>query len=203
MTKSSDIAGQRSSQHEFDQLVRPHLDGIYGRAYALTGSVQDAEDLTQEVCIRASSRLGELARHEKPRAWLMQVLYRLFVDFVRSRRRSPVRLMVRDDAHASVEAAISTDPGPEQQADASIFFKRLHLAWQRLTTDEQLLLALHGIEGLSLPEIQDITGIPVGTIKSRLHRSRIRLGKLMTTADLTHKAENAPASAWGETSNAL
>jgi RNA polymerase sigma-70 factor (ECF subfamily) len=203
MTKSSDIAGQRCSQLEFDELVRPHLDVIYGRACALTGSVQDAEDLTQEVCLRASARLVELARHENPRAWLMQVLYRLFVDLVRSRRRSPIRLMAREDAQASVDAAVSTEPGLEQQADTSIFFKRLHLAWQRLTTDEQLLLALHGIEGLSLAEIQDITGIPVGTIKSRLHRSRLRLAKLMTTADLTHRAENAPASTWGEISNAL
>jgi RNA polymerase sigma-70 factor (ECF subfamily) len=133
----------------------------------------------------------------------MQVLYRLFVDLVRRRRRSPIKLMAPEDAQASLDAAVSPEPGLEQQADTSISFKRLHLAWQRLTTDEQLLLALHGIEGLSLAEIQDVTGIPVGTIKSRLHRSRIRLSKLMTTADLTNRAENAPASTWGEISNAL
>jgi RNA polymerase sigma-70 factor (ECF subfamily) len=203
MTKPPDISGRRSNELEFDELVLPHLDGLYGRAYALTGNVQDAEDLTQEVCIRASSRLEDLARHEKPRAWLMQVLYRLFVDLVRGRRRSPIRLMAPEDAQASVDAAVSTDPGPEQQADASAFLKRLHLAWERLTSDEQLLLALHGIEGLSLAEIQEITGLPAGTIKSRLHRSRIRLGKLITTADLTHRAESTAPSAWGETSNAL
>jgi RNA polymerase sigma-70 factor (ECF subfamily) len=203
MTKPGDSSRQGPSEREFEDLIRPHLDGIYGRAYALTGSVPDAEDLTQEVCIRASSRLEELARHENPRAWLMKVLYRLFVDFVRSRRRSPIRLMAPEDAQASVDAAVSTEPGPEQQADTSTFLRTLHLAWERLTPDEQLLLALHGIEGLSLAEIQYITGLPVGTIKSRLHRSRIRLGKLITTADLTRRAENAPAPTWGEISNAL
>jgi RNA polymerase sigma-70 factor (ECF subfamily) len=203
MTKPADSSGPRSNQLEFEVLVRPHLDGIYGRAYALTGSVEDAEDLTQETCIRASSRLEELARHENPRAWLMQVLYRLFVDLVRSRRRSPIKLMAREDAHAFVDAAVSTQPGPEQEADASAFLKRLHLAWQRLTADEQLLLALHGIEGLSLAEIHDVTGWPVGTIKSRLHRSRIRLGQLIRTADLSQRAEKAMPTAWGETSNAL
>jgi RNA polymerase sigma factor (sigma-70 family) len=203
MTKPVDLPGRRSSDLEFEEVIRPHLDGIYGRAYALTGSVQDAEDLTQEVCIRASSRLGEVARHENPRAWLMHVLYRLFVDLVRNRRRSPIKLMAPEDAQASVDAATSTEAGPEQQADASTFLRRLHLAWQRLTGEEQLLLALHGVEGLSLAEIQAITGLPVGTIKSRLHRSRIRLGKLITTADLTHRAESTAASNWGETSNAL
>ena len=183
--------------------MRPHLDGIYGRAYALTGSVQDAEDLVQEVCIRASARLAELTHHENPRAWLMQVLYRLFVDLVRSRRRSPIRLMAPEDVQALVDAAVSTEPSPEQHADASTLLRRLRVAWERLTTDEQLLLALHGIEGLSLAEIQEVTGLPVGTIKSRLHRGRARLGQLLKTADLTEKAEKVAVSAWGATSNAL
>ena len=183
--------------------MRPHLDGIYGRAYALTGSVQDAEDLVQEVYIRASSRLAELTRHENPRAWLMRVLYRLFVDLVRSRRRSPIRLMAPEDVQALVDAAVSTEPGPEQHADASTLLRRLRVAWERLTADEQLLLALHGIEGLSLAEIQEVTGLPVGTIKSRLHRARARLGQLLKTADLTERAEKVAVSAWGATSNAL
>ena len=202
MTKPPNI-GRRSSELEFAKLVNPHVDSVYGRAYALTGSVQDAEDLTQEVCIRAASRLEEFGRHENPRAWLLHVLYRLFVDLVRSRRRSPIKLMAPEHAQAFVDAATSAEPGPEQQADASTVLRRLHLAWARLTSDEQLLLALHGVEGLSLAEIQDITGLPVGTIKSRLHRSRIRLGRLITAADLTHRAETAAASTWGETSNAL
>jgi len=194
---------KRSSDLEFEEVMRPHLDGIYGRAYALSGSIQDAEDLVQEVCIRASARLEELTRHENPRAWLMRVLYRLFVDLVRSRRRSPIRLMVPEDAQASVDAAVSTEPGPEQQADASTFLRRLRLAWERLTADDQLLLALHGIEGLSLAEIQEVTGLPVGTIKSRLHRGRARLGQLLKTTDLTERAEKGAASDWGATSNAL
>jgi len=194
---------KRSSDLEFEEVMRPHLDGIYGRAYALSGSIQDAEDLVQEVCIRASARLEELTRHENPRAWLMRVLYRLFVDLVRSRRRSPIRLMVPEGAQASVDAAVSTEPGPEQQADASTFLRRLRLAWERLTADDQLLLALHGIEGLSLAEIQEVTGLPVGTIKSRLHRGRARLGQLLKTTDLTERAEKGAASDWGATSNAL
>jgi RNA polymerase sigma-70 factor (ECF subfamily) len=156
--------------------MRPHFDGVYGRAYALTGSTQDAEDLVQEVCIRASSRFAEVLKHENPRAWLMTVLYRLFVDLARGRRRSPLRLVTREDSHAWPEAVPSTEPGPEQQADASTYHKRLSQAWERLTNDEQWLLALYGIEGLSLTEIQDVTGL---------------------------SAEKSAASSFGETSNAL
>jgi RNA polymerase sigma factor (sigma-70 family) len=194
---------KRCSDLEFEEVIRPHLDGIYGRAYALTGSVQDAEDLAQEACIRASARLEELTHHENPRAWLMQVLYRLFVDLIRSRRRSPIRLMAPEVVQALVNAEVSTEPGPEEHADASTLLRRLRIAWERLTADEQLLLALHGIEGLSLAEIQEVTGLPVGTIKSRLHRGRARLGQLLKTADLTEKAEKGAVSDWGVTSNAL
>ncbi len=179
--------------------MRPHLDALYGRAYALTRSTQDAEDLLQEVCIRASARFDDVAQHVNPRAWLLQVLYRLFVDLIRSRRRSPISPIAGESV---LEAAISTEPGPEEHVEASTFQKRLELAWARLTSDEQVLLALHSVEGLSLAEIQDVTGLPLGTIKSRLHRSRIRLGRLLATADLTHRAEES-ASTLGETSNAL
>ena len=199
MTKRPDTPGRRPGDLEFEEFMRPHLNDVYGRAYALTGSTQDAEDLTQEVWIRASARLDDLLKHGNPRAWLLHVLYRLFVDLVRGRRRSPIRLATGNE---SLEAAISTEPGPEQHAEASTFYKRLRLAWERLSIDEQLLLALHGIEGLSLAEIQDVTGLPLGTIKSRLHRSRARLGRLLTTADLTNRATTS-ASTFGETSNAL
>lgn len=199
MTKRPDIPGRRRGDLEFEEFMRPHLNDVYGRAYALTGSKQDAEDLTQEVWIRASARLDDIVKHSNPRAWLLQVLYRLFVDLVRGRRRSPIRLATGNE---SLESVISTEPGPEQHAEASTFYRRLRLAWERLTNDEQLLLALHGIEGLSLAEIQEVTGLPLGTIKSRLHRSRARLGRLLTTADLTNRATTS-TSALGETSNAL
>jgi RNA polymerase sigma-70 factor (ECF subfamily) len=198
MTKRPDIPGRRRGDLEFEEFMRPHLNDVYGRAYALTGSKQDAEDLTQEVWIRASARLDDIVKHSNPRAWLLQVLYRLFVDMARGRRRSPIRLATVNE---SLEV-ISTDPGPEQHAEAATFYKRLRLAWERLTNDEQLLLALHGIEGLSLAEIQEVTGLPLGTIKSRLHRTRARLGRLLTTTDLTNRATTS-ASTLGEPSNAL
>lgn len=203
MAKRIGITGRRSSDFEFEEFIRPHLDAVFGRAYALTGNTEDAEDLIQEVCIRTSSRLKEVAAHQNPRAWLLHVLYRLFVDSVRSRQRSPIRLMADEGAQKSPETLVSTEPSPEQHADASRSYERLRLAWQRLTSEEQLLLALHGIEGLSLSEIQDVTGLALGTIKSRLHRGRARLGRFLRSADLTCRAKTLAASGLGGPSNAL
>ena len=175
----SSIFGGRRAPTEFEVFMRPCFDGLYARAYTLTGNAQDAEDLVQELCIRVHSRFDEVTGLDNPNAWMMRVLYRLFVDLVRSRHRSPIRAMSASEADGFSDSVASEAPGPEQSVEAMIAEERLQRAWEYLTHDDQMLLTLHGIEGLSLAEIKEITGFPIGTIKSRLHRSRVRLGRLL------------------------
>lgn len=180
MARRLSIAGRRSATSAFEGLIGPHFDRIYGRACALTGNTQDAEDLVQELCLRVHLHQEEVEALDRPSAWMMRVLYRLFVDLVRSRKRSPVRLAASSDAYdLLMETTAADEPGPERRVEAAMTDRRLKDAWDSLTNDEQLLLTLHGIEGLSLSEVQEITGLPIGTIKSRLHRSRVRLGRLL------------------------
>jgi DNA-directed RNA polymerase specialized sigma24 family protein len=63
----------------------------------------------------------------------------------------------------------------------------LNGAWRHLDTEQKALLALHDIEGHSLAELQEITGLKQGTLKSRLHRARVRLGKLLRREDNAHE----------------
>jgi len=158
--------------------MRPYFDALYGRAFRLTGNVADAEDLMQELCIRVYTRVEELAELENPKAWLMRVLYRLFVDFARSRQRSPLQSVDTEDGD-EYEQTATEDPGPEEHAEAMLQHERLLRAWRFLDAEQQLLLVLQGIEGHSLAEIESLTGIPQGTLKSRLHRARVRLGRLL------------------------
>lgn len=73
----------------FAKLVEPHFDGLYRAAMRLTRNADDAEDLVQEACLRAYAQLSSLERAERPAAWLQRVQYRIFIDDVRHRRRSP------------------------------------------------------------------------------------------------------------------
>lgn len=183
MVRRLRIARRTSAGSDFEDLIGPHFDRLYSRAFVLTGNAADAEDLVQELCIRVYQRQDEVAGLDKPVFWMMRVLYRLFVDLVRSRDRSPIRLMTSNEAYELLaESTASSEPGPERRAEAAIADEKLQLAWQRLKKEEQLLLTLHGIEGLSLAEIQEITELPIGTIKSRLHRSRVKLGRLLEGA---------------------
>lgn len=172
------VIGELRPDAAFEAMMRPHFDALYGRAYRLTANAADAEDLMQELCIRVYTRVDELAELENPKAWLMRVLYRLFVDFARSRQRSPLHSIESEEGD-EYERTAAADPGPEEQADAMLQHERLQRAWRFLDGEQQLLLVLQGVEGHSLAEIETLTGIPQGTLKSRLHRARARLGRLL------------------------
>jgi len=155
--------------------MQVHYPPLFRTAYRLTRSVHDAEDLVQEVCVRAFPRLAELEGLEQPRHWLMRVLYRLFIDLSRRYERRNA-----DSIDAMEEGnLVSAEPGPPEQTDVLMNGERLDRAWRRLDDGQRALLALHDIEGYSLAELNEMMGIKEGTLKSRLHRARVRLGKLL------------------------
>lgn len=170
------IESNRSPEARFSVLVQPHYAVLYRVAYRFTRSVHDAEDLAQEVCVRAFPRLDELERLEQPRGWLLRVMYRLFVDSKRRYERKHV--VPIDDIDA--ESLVADGPSPLDEAERAFERRRLNRAWQHMDQEQRALLALHDVEGYSLAELRDLTGLKDGTLKSRLHRARVRLGKLLS-----------------------
>ncbi len=177
------------ADNDFDRLIAPHFEALYRAGYRLTGNRPDAEDLVQEVCLRAYPRLAELERLDYLRGWLLRVQYRVFVDGKRRGQRSPLRPM-----SSEIEASnrmISRDPGPDEQAEALLGNVPLERAWGKLNRAQQALLALHA-EGYGLGELEQITGLARNVLTARLHRARRRLAKL-----LQHHAGAEPAPAEG------
>ena len=168
-------AAGETAPHRFATVVQPHYETMYRMAYRLTRSAHDAEDLAQEVCIRAFVRLDEIEALEQPRAWLLRVLYRLFVDSMRRYERKHVGSI--DDVDGSVLAY--EGPSPVEETERALERRRLDGAWQHLDHEQRALLALHDVEGHSLAELMELTGLKEGTLKSRLHRARVRLGRLL------------------------
>lgn len=164
-----------SAEARFEALVRPHYDALYRTAWRWTRSTEDAEDLVQETLARAYPRLSELERLERPRSWLARVMYRLFVD---GTRRHEHRKVVPLES-AAAEHLASDEPGPEELAERARNAERVAQVWGRLDREKRVLLALHDIEGYTLAEIMQMTGLKEGTLKSRLHRSRVVLGRLL------------------------
>jgi RNA polymerase sigma-70 factor (ECF subfamily) len=165
-----------SVEHKFAGLVQPHFTALYRVAVRLTRRRADAEDLVQEVCLRACSKLDELGAVANRRAWLVRTLYHHFVDTERRRRRLRfVTLAAEDDATAGVP---SDDAGPDRLADARLMHERLAGVWHRLDAEQRALLSLHA-EGHDLEELGQIFSINRNAVSARLHRARQRLAKLL------------------------
>jgi RNA polymerase sigma-70 factor (ECF subfamily) len=115
------------------------------------------------------------------------VLRRLFIDQTRRYDRMNVSSL-----ESAPDSSLEHDaPGPLELADSELTVRRLEILWKRLGEEQRSLLALHDIEGYSLAELSDITGLKVGTIKSRLHRARVRLGRMMRASNDMDDKESA------------
>jgi len=160
----------------FAMLIEPQLNALYRAAYRLCRNQTDAQDLVQDVCLRAFDRLAQFEAIDAPRAWLLRIEYNMFVDKVRRDSRSPIE--TKDDASIDFEQHASSESGPDAQFEAEQLVEHLSEAWQLLSSDQQALLALHA-EGYSLAELTEIFDLPLTALKARLHRARVRLGKLI------------------------
>ncbi len=167
----------RSKQTDrFEILLKPFIPFLYQLAWRFTHTQADAEDLVQDLLSKLYPRLNELEKIENLRAWLARVLYRQYVDRLRLQSRTPVDIADTGmDSDDEQEIPISTRP-EQEQAQLIAQIERL---LPQLNDDQRLLLILHDVEGYTLTEIQDITETPIGTLKSRLNRTRKKLRDLM------------------------
>lgn len=174
-----------SDAAEFERLLRAHVPALYRSAYRWTGAVDRAEDLVQQLLLRLYPRLAELRELDQLRPWALRVMYRIFIDQLRRERTSPVQFgadpLVSDDEAPSAEgdAWLDPGPGPQELVEQQITQERLLRAWERLGEEHRVVLAMHDIEDYTLPELAQIMDIPLGTLKSRLHRARARLRELL------------------------
>lgn len=186
----------------FERLLKPHLERLHRFAWRLTRSRPEAEDLFQDVLVKAFDRLPELATIAEPGSWLCRVMYNHFVD---NRRQFARRRLVTVDESQLPDASIenlSGDLDPVRDAEREQRIMQLDRALSALGDDHRLVVLMHDVEGYKLAEIQDITGFPIGTLKSRLHRARARLRDLLE-ADATFFASEACKPVTEEETDAL
>jgi RNA polymerase sigma-70 factor (ECF subfamily) len=167
-------------QASFDALLKPHLDRLYRLSFRLAGNKPEAEDLFQDVLTKVFPRLDELIEIEGPGAWLCRVMYNHFID---NRRRYARQRLVSVSEDSLPGKSIEALPGkldPVADVERLDNIMRLDRALSALSEEHRLVVLLHDSEGYKLLEIQDITGTPVGTLKSRLHRARARLREILS-----------------------
>jgi len=172
-----------SAQKRFQRMVQPHLQTMHSFAWRLTGNSQDAEDLVQDVVVKLYPRLDELESVDQLRPWLNRVLYRQFIDGLRKKSRQadqPVSdLMDADSQSDWLDSLEADDHSPELALGQAQLGPMLDKALARLSPDQRTLLLLYDVDGWRQEDVAEVLGVPVGTVKSRLHRCRANLRKFL------------------------
>ncbi len=157
-----------SDENRFEHLVLPHLDAGYNLARWLAGDAHDAEDVLQEACMRALKYVAALHGRDG-KAWFLTIVRHAFYDWCRRNRRGDVAI---EDAPTLGAGAAPECFEPEHAAARSSQSKLLARALAELPLAYREVLILRELEDFSYKEIARITGVPIGTVMSRLARAR-------------------------------
>jgi RNA polymerase sigma factor (sigma-70 family) len=158
-------------RRRFEAQTLPHLDAAYNLARWLARSPADAEDIVQDAILRAYRGFdGFRGGDAKP--WLLAIVRNCFITSVQKRKR---HVELPDGDKADDMAFIDEAPDPEQSAIRANDGRKLNLLMASMPPDFREVLVLREMEDLSYRDIARITGVPIGTVMSRLARARALL----------------------------
>ena len=153
------------------QLIIQHIPGLRRYARALTGDAWAADDLVQDTLERACSKWRMWLAGSDLRAWLFTLMHNLYVDGLRRSTRPAAAGL-----HLDVDEVAHELKGPDDHIDHALDLQRCLM---RLPDEQREVLLLVTLEDLAYTDVARITGVPLGTVMSRLSRARSRLRELM------------------------
>ena len=171
-------AAQAGDLDSFNRLVLAYQDIVFSQAYRMMGDGEAAEDATQEAFISAYRNLRGY-RGGSFRAWLLRIVTNACYDELRRRKRRPTTplepLDTEDEEVESPHWLADSKPSPEEAAERAELEHALQHCLNGLPEDFRAVVVLVDIQGLDYAEAGVSIGSPVGTVKSRLARARLRL----------------------------
>ena len=160
----------------FEDIAVPHLDAVYRAAVAICGHQRGAEDLVQETFLKAFERFELFEKGTNCKAWLLQILRNSWID--RLRHRKVMGHAVSFDEEIIVETENDDSETIWSNADdllENFSDEQVIKALNELGPEQRMTLFLIDVEQMSQKEVAEITGVAVGTVKSRASRGRVEL----------------------------
>lgn len=171
------LAGDTGS---FGILVRRYQDRLYTTVYRLVGNAEDALDVVQESFLNAYQSLDSFKRDSLFFTWLYRIAVNAAITHKRKRRLAVVRIEAGSEEGAGIDPidpADSNRPGHAlEQAEQD---RRVHQALARLSPEHRSVLVMKDMEGHKYETMAEVLQVPIGTIRSRLHRARLELRELL------------------------
>ena len=158
----------------WEDVARRYGRKIYNFAYRLTGNPDDAADLVQEVLLRVRTGLAQYTPGSFE-GWLWRITRNAFLDGVRKKKRRPTTPLPDDD-----RASLGASPSPDEVLASVRLSDDVQQALLKIPYDFRECVVLCDVVGLTYEEISAAIDIPVGTVRSRIHRGRKQLRGLLT-----------------------
>ncbi len=170
-----------SKRREFEALAKLRVREIYNAALRMTRNHDDAEDLAQEVLVRAFSAFHQFKRGTNFKAWLYRILVNTYINQYRRRVRAP-KMTSWEDILPEMEPLLEERPGSQEvQPEAALLSRipddEVQPALEALPEEFRIAVILSDVEDFSYKEIAEILSIPLGTVRSRIFRGRRLLRK--------------------------
>ncbi len=164
-----------SRQKQFNDVMVPHMDTMYSYAMYLTGDKEAADDLLQDTYLKAFRFFEKFERGTNAKAWLYRIMRNTFINDYRRIKRQPdlVQYDEQISAYQMIRENESEARGlPAEIANRELFGDEIATAIASLPEKFKSVIILRDVEDLPYEEIADALDIPVGTVRSRLHRAR-------------------------------
>ncbi len=159
----------------WEEVARSHGRFLYTVAYRLTGNSDDAQDLVQEVLLRVRKGLSTY-QPGNLEGWLSRITTNVFLDEVRWRRRRPAEVMADEP-----DRVLPPTVGADVALEAEVLSADIQAALGRLPAEYRTAVVLCDVVGHSYEEISESLDIPLGTVRSRIHRGRAQLRKALVS----------------------
>lgn len=158
----------------FDKEFMPHINSMYNFAYRLTFDEDDAKDLVQDTYLKAYRFIESFQRGTNAKAWLFRILKNSFINDYRKKRKEPAKVDYQEVEtyynSEDVDRQITPDLRVESLQD--MIGDEISNALNALDVDFRTVIILCDLEGFKYDEMAKILDIPIGTVRSRLHRAR-------------------------------
>jgi RNA polymerase sigma-70 factor (ECF subfamily) len=168
------MAGDRSA---FTQLIEHYQSACYGLAWRLLGDADQAADATQDAFVHAYDAITKF-RGGLFRSWMLRITANASYDILRRAQRRPSTTLPDPD-EGEAELPDVAAPDPLAETARSELYVHLEVALRRLPEDQRTAVVLCDVYGMDYNEVASMTAAALGTVKSRIHRGRLRLRELL------------------------
>lgn len=165
---------EQKKQKDFDEEIIPHMDALYNFALRLTTDPNDAEDLVQDTIVKAYRFFSSYEKGTNAKAWMFRILKNSFINNYRKTSKKPSQVDYDEVSsyYESIRAERTDTSDLESLMYRELMDDDISSALQSLPEDFRTVVMLCDVEGYTYEEIANMLDVPIGTIRSRLHRGR-------------------------------